>query len=231
MSGQRSWKLGALVACGVLSAAAPVLCEDAGQAGVPLKVAEALDALVQPRFLQHAGRFGMSRVFSPYGHERVSILTPVNPEEQRALTSLNSHNHDWSISFLRLPHPRGTYGASEHGNPFIFRGDTTKLRPALYPLGVRRETLSDPKAGGVPPRDGTVMGASPVVARLALDALPRLQAGEKVDVVGEKRHVAMRPVRAAKEACLGCHKGAKMGDTLGVMVYAVDRMPLAAPKP
>ena len=33
----------------------------------------------------------------------------------------------------------------------------------------------------------------------------------------------MRPVLASKQECLGCHKGARTGDTLGVMVYAVSK--------
>ena len=35
--------------------------------------------------------------------------------------------------------------------------------------------------------------------------------------------VVMRPVRALHQGCIMCHAGAKRGDTLGVMVYAVDK--------
>jgi len=198
---------------------------------MPLKVAEALDAIVQPRFLQDAGRFGMQRVFRPYGHQWVGSFGPATPEEQRALSSLNSHSYDWTISFLRIPHPRGHYAPVEAHNPFVYRGDTTKIQPDVWHLAVRRDTLPDRKAAGVPPPEhiGRISLSSAEV-KLAIAALPKVRAGEKVDIVGETRHVVMRPVRASKEACIGCHKGAKMGDTLGVMVYTVDRMPLAAPK-
>ena len=41
--------------------------------------------------------------------------------------------------------------------------------------------------------------------------------------------LVLRPVLASRDSCLGCHAGAKRGDTLGVMVYAVDKAVLHAP--
>jgi len=40
--------------------------------------------------------------------------------------------------------------------------------------------------------------------------------------------VVMRPIRATKPSCLGCHAGAKPGDTLGAMVYTVQKSLLTA---
>ena len=61
------------------------------------------------------------------------------------------------------------------------------------------------------------------LGKVTLPLLPLLRKGEREDVNFGNWLVALRPVRAEQDSCLGCHAGAKRGDTLGVMVYAVDK--------
>ena len=57
----------------------------------------------------------------------------------------------------------------------------------------------------------------------AITALPKLMKGQEQQAETKDWHILMRPVLAAKQECLDCHTKAKMGDTLGVMVYAVRK--------
>ena len=53
--------------------------------------------------------------------------------------------------------------------------------------------------------------------------LPRLRQGQNVDASVGEYILALRPVQAKQGDCLGCHAGARLNDTLGVMVYAIAR--------
>ena len=37
------------------------------------------------------------------------------------------------------------------------------------------------------------------------------------------RHFFFKPVTASSASCLDCHKSAKMGDTLGLVLYSVEK--------
>lgn len=57
--------------------------------------------------------------------------------------------------------------------------------------------------------------------KTAKKQLPALNQGKSVEVANGDWHLFLRPVKATKESCVSCHSGAKVGDTLGVMLYAV----------
>ena len=62
------------------------------------------------------------------------------------------------------------------------------------------------------------------VKNRAIDGLPQLMNGKEYRSEKADWTMLMRPT-LAKQECLSCHKGAKSGDTLGVMVYAVRKTP------
>ena len=71
--------------------------------------------------------------------------------------------------------------------------------------------------------DRTLDWADKNLTRVALPSLPVLRRGQGQTLDYQNWLLVMRPVLATHAACLGCHEGAKRGDTLGVMVYAVDK--------
>ena len=73
-------------------------------------------------------------------------------------------------------------------------------------------------------RTATIDWADKNLTRVVLPSLPALRRGQGQTVDYQNWLVVMRPVRATHASCLGCHaRRAKRGDTLGVMVYAVDK--------
>jgi len=174
----------------------------------PLKVAELLDSIVQPRFQKDAGVFGMGRVMSVNGHNFVARFKPADEAEVRVLNQANAYDRDYLISFLHMTHVPGKYK-----HPGDERPGTANPKPYLTPLAVR--DVND------------VMVGSRVDARtlekVVLKVLPRLRTGANAQAPFDKWLVVMRPVRALQSSCLSCHTGAKTGDTLGVMVYAVNK--------
>lgn len=62
-----------------------------------------------------------------------------------------------------------------------------------------------------------------MINKTCVQASPRLLRGQAVQADRGKWVIWMSPVRAEQETCLSCHTGAKRGDTLGVMAYAVSK--------
>jgi len=68
-------------------------------------------------------------------------------------------------------------------------------------------------------------GLSPLQRGLlyqAQKAMPSLQQGHEFLKTTEGWTLLLSPISASKDSCLTCHVGAKRGDTLGVMAYAVS---------
>ena len=53
-------------------------------------------------------------------------------------------------------------------------------------------------------------------------AMPRLAQGRTFSQTKEGWTLLLSPISASKDSCLTCHLGAKRGDTLGIMAYAVS---------
>ncbi len=188
------------------SAASP-----APAAGLPEKVADTLDSIVQPRFQKNAGQFGVDRVVHLEGHEGVPWIDAGNRFEVRRFAAVKAAHRSYVIAFLHCRHKPGA-----HVDP---------------------PTPADASDGAVPPSTdaliavgGTQAGANKTFqwANKALNPVARpylgqLMAGHPAQADYENWVVVMRPVRALHQACLDCHAGTKRGDTLGVMVYAVDK--------
>lgn len=58
----------------------------------------------------------------------------------------------------------------------------------------------------------------------AIAALPQLMAGKQHHTADDAWAILMRPVPASNQERLNCHTNAKLGATLGVMVYAVRKI-------
>jgi hypothetical protein len=178
---------------------------------VPDRITELLDALIQPRFQKDGGVFGMRRVVRSPGHEEVGALTDLSAWDKKQLAQLRALKHTYRVGMLRVKHPPGHYrkgqgpilGAQEASDPASPRGVHL---PAFYPM-IGPE-FADPDN-------------SPI-SKTALAALPEMERKGTASGVTGRWKVTLRPVRATKQACVGCHRGSRLGETLGVLVYAVD---------
>lgn len=201
------------------------------------------------------GVFGMNRVMLPVnGHRKVAPFLRNNftprfqaqtGAEKSLLARAHSLKRDYVIAFLHTTHVPGTFTGPQPPARRPGRRVRPSSRPAsLSPLAVRDDErqailhlwranypLASPAYDAFPDvRENmrrALQNTSTVAAleKAAIVALPRLRRGEKANLTVNSWFVALRPVRAAKESCLSCHTGAKRGDTLGVLVYAVGNGP------
>jgi hypothetical protein len=180
----------------------------------PQQVADTLDSIVQPRFQQNAGQFGVDRIVFA-GHDNIYSLAGMNASERRRFRRVNAAHRPYIIAFLHCAHKPGR-------DLLTKTRDTPDLtRPSL-------QTLSSATATS----DGTQKlfdWSDTHLEKAVLPSLPVLRHGTGIDRDFGNWRLVMRPVQASRDSCLGCHAGAKRGDTLGVMVYAVDKAAIHAP--
>jgi len=184
---------------------------------VPEQVTELLDALIQPRFQKDGGVFGMRRVVKSPGHEEVGALTDLSASDKKQLARIQELKRDYRVSLLRLKHPPGKYrkGQSPLWPSFTseIKGNPTKAKPepgpTLFPM--------------IGPEfdEGFYAG----LHTAAVEVLPQMRREGTAAATTGSWLVTLRPVRATQQSCVGCHRGAKLGDTLGVLVYAVNQEP------
>ena len=177
----------------------------------PQQVAETLDHLVQPRFQQNAGQFGVDRVINLDGHTDIHDLHAESPGEQRLLRRVYGSHRSVVVAFLHVRHKPGVHkdDPTDHETP------DPDFKPSVEALACLGASQS-----GV---DHTMDWADMKLTRVVLPSLPALRRGQGQTVDYQNWLVVMRPVLATHASCVGCHEGARRGDTLGVMVYAVDK--------
>ena len=189
--------------------------------GKPQQVADALDKIVQPRFQDvTAGQFGMTRLIPAVrGHESVGFLGafPTNTSaETSLLASANAMHRPYVMAFLHCAHvpgqssrilpPGGMNVASATlGSDILPRFSTIVVSriPSNLPVSYSEKTEA-------------------ALHKSALRVLPTALQGRSVQTQSGNWTLFLRPVSVSKASCLTCHTGAKRGDTLGVMVYAVS---------
>lgn len=192
----------------------------AEKAGKPTSAATVillLDGYVQTRFEQDDGKFGLMRIPPPVdGHDTIGYqLYPQNDGEKDILRTVGDSGLEYLVEFIHCTHVPGH--RQEPGTP----------RPD--PPRVTTITLVAAKSTAAPFRPYTFSKEReefmkttelPIIKK-ASAAMDRLAKGAAVDTKLDTWKVAFRPVRASKASCLNCHVGAKAGDTLGIMAYAV----------
>ncbi len=180
----------------------------------PQQVADTLDSIVQPRFQQNAGRFGVDRILFK-GHDNIYSLTGMTASEKRRFRQVNAAHRPYVIAFLHCAH--------KPGHDLLDKRHESEELPNAFLQSLAAATATD--AGLEKLWDWS--GAR--LEKAVLPDLPRLRQGTGMDQDFGNWRLVLRPVRASRASCLGCHAGAKRGDTLGVMVYAVDKAVIHAP--
>lgn len=211
----------------------------------PLKVAQALDKVIQPRFQDaQAGHFGMSRLVSLDGHGRVTgWLSTDIPREKQIMDDVNATHMDFVISFFHCAHVPGKSLDPPTPGDRLQQQELNLSNGALHPsiTGLTYyhwQPMVKTASGSYERYDPAHSNGKPEILSgwllpdLALDdmmknaavqASPCLLRGQAVQADRGKWIIWMSPVRAEQETCLSCHTGAKRGDTLGVMAYAVSK--------
>ena len=178
-----------------------------------MQVAEQLDSYVQPRFeILRDKNFGAFRI-RHRNHAGIVQLKVDTPLEKEKIANANAANRDYAINLLHCAEvPYYTYSDSR----FV-------KKPRLDLLYYNQQANLDSweySGGSTKMAEDNQLKLEPILS-IALKALPQLRAGKEHRTSDAKWDTLMRPVLASKQECLSCHKSVKLGDTLGVMVYAV----------
>ena len=179
-----------------------------------MQVAEALDSYVQPRFeILRDKNFGAIRIVYRK-HAGIVQLKVDSPEEKALIANVNAAGRDYAIGLFHCA-PTPDWWSPEAGDPYLdllYLNQKPFVGETGYPTV--RESAEKPSARYLDLAE---------IERRAKGALPELMAGKEKKISGSSWEILMRPVLASKPACVSCHANAKLGSTLGVMVYAVRK--------
>ena len=179
----------------------------------PFEVAETLDAYVQPRFeILRDKNFGAFRIVYRR-HAGIVQLKVDTPRERQLIANANAARRDYAISLLHCaPTPQHGFAPDKPVLDLLYFNQ----RPIA---GESEYWIVDDKNLAA---EGVTGFSRKAVEQRAIAALPQLRAGKEHKDTGTSWDSLMRPVPATAP-CLGCHRSAKLGDTLGVMVYSVRK--------
>lgn len=180
----------------------------------PQQVADTLDSIVQPRFQQNAGRFDVDRIVFA-GHDNIYSLTGVTASEKRRFRRVNAAHRPYVIAFLHCAH--------KPGRDLLTKTRDKEEAPTPFLQTLAAATATETGSGKL------FNWSDSHLEKAVLPDLPVLRQGTGIDRDLGNWRLVLRPVPASRDSCLGCHAGARRGDTLGVMVYAVDKAVLHAP--
>lgn len=185
----------------------------------PTQVAEALDAYVQPRFeILRDKNFGALRIVYRK-HAGIVQLKVETQQEKEAIANINAAHRDYMICLLHCVSMKGYADTSL--NPrlqLLYCNQKPVAGAPTYLLGPQQEVAAANK-----------FDMDEIQAQ-AVEARAKWMAGKEHRTTSGDWTVLMRPVLASKQECLSCHTDAKIGATLGVMVYGVrnSRNPVSA---
>ena len=179
--------------------------------GSPMQVAETLDRYVQPRFeILRDKNFGAFRIV--YRQHAGIVQLKVDTEEEKILiANVNATKRDYAVALLHCA------ARPNHNAP---------KSPSLQMLYFNQKPIAGSPDWPRTPNDEKATEILPeweTLSKKSIAALPKLMVGKEQRTETPKWSVLMRPVLATKAECLSCHTNAKVGDTLGVMVYTVRK--------
>jgi hypothetical protein len=226
-------RLGLCAITGISSLAALACLADYRQsirkADTPFKVADTLDCFVQQRFDKVDERFGLSRMVTLNGHQNVRLF-PETDEEKRLLKAVIDSRRDYSVSFVHVARPPAILKATAKNFPQYTaeRRTSDVVYSVRLDLGLAKSksnmaahAASKRDIGRLQQRVRDAANAETRATERAKRDVERLKRGDRIDYSLAGWSVALRPV-AARAACVECHTRSKVGETLGVMVYAVS---------
>ncbi len=165
------------------------------------KVADLVDSVVQERFRRPLDEtFGLSRVARPTD-KRMTHSSSTTESDKPVLEKAEASGRAWRVLFYQTR---------------SLASDSLKATEYAH-----KDGLTDLASSEVPARRN--MGpAFYSAATHELDALKRqLVAGRSAEAGVDGWRLFARPVLAEK-SCVSCHAGAREGENLGTVVYAVE---------
>ena len=195
-----------------------------------VEVADRLDSLLQPRFLERGEVFGVERIILPLsahaltyrdangqlGRQLLYALIGRDSKEKTLLAEADAPQKDYVVGFL---HGANTLGKlNEKKTAFGRASLTDRFEPF-----VMREKGANASYSAINNNFAAWMQETFSTFDKSLAASDaKAQKGEKTTDSAGAWVLALRPVKA-QASCLQCHGKAKTGDTLGVMFYAVKK--------
>lgn len=186
----------------------PVRTVDASQ------VADRIDSIIQPRFQVSAGQFGQDRVVGSIdGHPRTfEVIDQETNSERSQFASVIASKRPFVMGLLHCSHRLGSH-LHTHDGLQNGEGDDPQVimlvSAGISDLNAQNnfDWCDDHLSGAVKPD------------------IAAIKRGQACTTTCGQWLVVMRPIKAEHEICLSCHLGAKRGDTLGAMVYAIRESP------
>jgi hypothetical protein len=205
----------------------------------PLKVALVLDCITQPRFQEDMKNFGMSRMLpTAGGHLMAGRLLLSSPKERDLFKTAENSHRDFVIGFFHCAHIPGKLAPARSvpGQPSTARTEKPAGKGGFGSM-TGSPGFSDPVDsisqvcnhmlhlyhGDRKIASEEDVNVTREMGKAAQKALPKLMKGQGAEQDAGNWLVVARPVLAMKTSCLKCHQGAKIGDTLGVLTYAVNK--------
>ena len=215
--------------------AKPIAPKNAAHPPSPIRLAAIIDGILQPRFQEDAGVFGMSRTYGVDvigGHQYVLFVldeadTSRNMPANKPFTT--DVGREYIIGFFRFAKRPGKYVAVGMGQPPPNAG--RQARPVYQEIAWQRTWQQEEaqKTSGIDAalQCETDQGRlQKSVQAFCLNSLPNVKQGSPCDAMRDGWLIAIRPIKATKTLCLHCHAGAKLNDALGAMVYTVRLDPV-----
>ena len=198
------------------------------------EVADRLDALLQPRFLERDEVFGMDRIYLPLqahqyhyrdanGAMRRQLLYDLSgrgENEKFLIAEANAPKKDYMVGFLHGVNTLGKLGEKKNDQDFL--RSRAAARNRLEVLVAHEQSVTTGYLEGHNKLSAWAKDTLPALEKALTASDVKAQNGQKTtDTVGAWV-LTLRPVKA-QDSCLSCHGKAKKGDTLGVMAYVVKK--------
>lgn len=198
-----------LAALLTLAAAQDAAPPPASQPTDAFAVASRIDAVIQPRFQTNAGQFGEDRVESSVdGHPTFDMIDKETVHEQAELMPVLASQRPFVIALLHCAHKPGSH-IDTHDRDTTDEDDSPYVRP-LVSAGFSNLNASS-----------NFDWANNNLSKAVLPYVKSVKHGESAIIANGHWLIVIRPIKAEHESCVSCHAGAKAGETLGAMVYAV----------
>jgi hypothetical protein len=189
----------------------------------PEGVVNNLDAVLQARFLRTMGEFGLARMTLLPGHDDVRMrLGGASKEEGALWDAAVAAKLPFEIGFIHCAKPPATATIERFGGKRRTYSKEEVEAKSRYELAHPNRVT--PILLNASHKRTTSMAIAPETwVEKSKTALPKLMKGEPVNVSTGDTLYAMRPIKALKNECLGCHTNSKAGDTLGALLYVVSK--------
>ena len=168
-----------------------------------------LDRVVEARFqAQDSGKFGMVRMIEDgvIGHRSEDyLLSDESPAEHAALSPIWKSPNKLIVAIMHLRHRPGRLEGKKPPESWA------DPKPSAQLMEVSGTTDEDASA--------TYDWAYNNINKASLWAADSAKRGQAVYGTYGKYSVAIRPIRATHDSCLGCHVGTKKNAVVGAMIY------------